>query len=78
MGFLMAVDPLTYAVAALRYAFYGAGHATTEGLPSQAVSMAVTIGWWRSPGHLKNMMGKSHKRISVGQEQKHYTQMFGR
>ncbi|MBX2850153.1 MAG: hypothetical protein KTR15_00240 [Phycisphaeraceae bacterium] len=40
--------------------------------------MAVTIGWWRSPGHLKNMMGKGHKRIAVGQEQKHYTQMFGR
>ena len=40
--------------------------------------MAVTIGWWRSPGHLKNMMGKSHNRIGVGQEQKHYTQMFGR
>ncbi|MFK7788103.1 MAG: CAP domain-containing protein [Phycisphaeraceae bacterium] len=40
--------------------------------------MKVTIGWWRSPGHLKNMMGKGHKRISVGQENKHYTQMFGR
>lgn len=39
---------------------------------------AVTIGWWRSPGHLKNMMVESHKRISVGQVQKHYTQMFGR
>jgi uncharacterized protein YkwD len=40
--------------------------------------MKVTLGWWRSPGHLKNMMGKSHNRIGVGQEQKHYTQMFGR
>lgn len=40
--------------------------------------MAVTIGWWRSPGHLKNMMGKGHNRIGVGQEVKHYTQMFGR
>ncbi len=40
--------------------------------------MVVTIGWWRSPGHLKNMMGKGHNRIAVGQEQKHYTQMFGR
>ncbi|MEM9345756.1 MAG: CAP domain-containing protein [Planctomycetota bacterium] len=38
----------------------------------------VTMGWWYSPGHLKNMMGKGHKRIAVGQEQKHYTQMFGR
>lgn len=43
-----------------------------------ANGMAVTIGWWRSPGHLKNMMNKGHKRISVGQEAKHYTQMFGR
>ena len=40
--------------------------------------MKVTVGWWRSPGHLKNMMGKGHKRIGVGQESKHYTQMFGR
>lgn len=39
---------------------------------------AVTVGWWRSPGHLKNMMNKGHKRIGVGQEQQHYTQMFGR
>lgn len=43
-----------------------------------ADGMAVTIGWWRSPGHLKNMMGKGHNRIAVGQKQKHYTQMFGR
>lgn len=40
--------------------------------------LAVTYGWWTSPGHLKNMMGKGWKRIGVGQEQKHYTQMFGR
>lgn len=40
--------------------------------------LKVTMGWWYSPGHLKNMMGKSHKRIAVGQEVKHYTQMFGR
>lgn len=39
--------------------------------------LAVTMGWWYSPGHLKNMMGKGHKRIGVGQEQQHYTQMFG-
>ncbi len=43
-----------------------------------ANGMDVTKGWWYSPGHLKNMMGKGHKRIAVGQEQKHYTQMFGR
>ena len=40
--------------------------------------MAVTVGWWRSPGHLKNMMGKNHGRIGVGQEKKHYTQLFGK
>jgi len=38
---------------------------------------AVTMGWWYSPGHLKNMMARGHKRIGVGQEQQHYTQMFG-
>ena len=38
---------------------------------------AVTMGWWYSPGHLKNMMGRGHKRIGVGQHNKHYTQMFG-
>ena len=43
-----------------------------------ANGIAVTIGWWRSPGHLKNMMNKGHKRISVGQKDRHYTQMFGR
>ena len=40
--------------------------------------MAVTLGWWKSPGHLKNMMGKGHGRIAVGQENKHYTQLFGK
>lgn len=39
---------------------------------------AVTVGWWYSPGHLKNMMAKGWKRIGVGQHQQHYTQMFGR
>jgi uncharacterized protein YkwD len=39
---------------------------------------AVVIGWWYSPGHLKNMMGRGHHRIGVGQEKQHYTQMFGR
>jgi len=39
---------------------------------------AVTMGWWYSPGHLKNMMGRGHNRIGLGQQQQHYTQMFGR
>lgn len=43
-----------------------------------ADGMAVTKGWWYSPGHLKNMMSKGHGRIAVGQENKHYTQLFGK
>lgn len=39
---------------------------------------AVIKGWWHSPGHLKNMMGRGHKRIAVGQKNQTYTQMFGR
>lgn len=39
---------------------------------------AVTMGWWYSPGHLKNMMNSSHRRIGVGQKDQHYTQLFGR
>lgn len=39
---------------------------------------AVTLGWWYSPGHLKNMMNPDWKRIGVGQTQQHYTQLFGR
>lgn len=43
-----------------------------------ADGVSVTLGWWYSPGHLKNMMNKSWKRIGVGQDQRHYTQLFGR
>ncbi|MCA8942183.1 MAG: ABC transporter permease [Planctomycetes bacterium] len=43
--FLMAIDPLTYGVAALRYEFYGVGHPTTEGLPALWVCRVVTIGF---------------------------------
>lgn len=35
-------------------------------------------GWWHSPGHLKVMMYRGHQRIGVGQEQRHFTQLFGR
>jgi len=38
----------------------------------------VTVGWWYSPGHLKNMMNPNWQRVAVGQHQQHYTQMFGR
>ncbi|MEM9021934.1 MAG: CAP domain-containing protein [Planctomycetota bacterium] len=40
--------------------------------------VAATMGWWYSPGHLKNMMGRGHNRVGLGQEDRHYTQMFGR
>ncbi|MFI4859262.1 MAG: CAP domain-containing protein [Phycisphaerales bacterium JB063] len=38
----------------------------------------ATMGWWYSPGHLKNMMGQGHNRIGLGTHQQHYTQLFGR
>jgi uncharacterized protein YkwD len=34
------------------------------------------MGWWHSPGHLKNMMGK-RPRVGLGRHEKHWTQMFG-
>jgi len=37
----------------------------------------ATMGWWYSPGHLKNMMGRGHRRIGLGRDQQHYTQLFG-
>ena len=43
MSVLMALDPLTYGVAALRYAFYGTGHSVTQELPGPLLSLAVTV-----------------------------------
>lgn len=45
MEVLMAIDPLTYGVAALRYAFYGVDHATVADLPSPALCVGVTVGF---------------------------------
>lgn len=45
IGFLMTIDPLTYGVAALRYEFYGEGHATTAGLPPLWLCRTVTAGF---------------------------------
>ena len=42
LGVLMAVNPLTYGVALMRHALYGAGEATA-GLPGVALSAAVTV-----------------------------------
>jgi uncharacterized protein YkwD len=38
---------------------------------------AVTMGWWHSPGHFKNMMNGGFRRIGVGRVDQHWTQMFG-
>lgn len=43
LGFLMAANPLTYGVALLRHVFYGDQAAAVAGLPSVAVSLALTI-----------------------------------
>jgi len=34
-------------------------------------------GWFYSPGHHKNMFRGGHKKIGVGQYERHWTQMFG-
>ena len=35
-------------------------------------------GWFRSPGHHKNMFNPGHKRVGLGNYGSHWTQMFGR
>lgn len=35
-------------------------------------------GWFRSPGHHKNMFSPSHRRVGLGNYGSHWTQMFGR
>ncbi|WP_442485818.1 CAP domain-containing protein [Aeoliella sp. SH292] len=36
----------------------------------------ANMGWFHSPGHHKNMLGK-HKRVGVGRDGKHWTELFG-
>jgi uncharacterized protein YkwD len=38
---------------------------------------AVNMGWFRSPGHHKNMLAE-HTRVGLGQSGTYYTQKFGR
>ena len=38
---------------------------------------AAIRGWWHSPGHHINMLGK-HRRVALGRSGKYWTQMFGR
>lgn len=35
-------------------------------------------GWFFSPGHHKNMFGGGHRRIGLGNHDRHWTQLFGR
>ncbi len=42
---LMTINPLTYGVAAIRYAIYGAESPATKGLPGMWVCFAVTAGF---------------------------------
>lgn len=44
LAVLMRINPLTYGVAALRWAFYGPAASLGRGLPGPAVSLAVTLG----------------------------------
>lgn len=38
---------------------------------------AVNMGWFHSPGHHKNMLGKNHTRVGLGQAGSYFTQLFG-
>ena len=38
---------------------------------------AANLAWFHSPGHHKNMLGK-HRRVGVGREAKHWTELFGK
>jgi uncharacterized protein YkwD len=38
---------------------------------------AVNMGWFHSPGHHKNMLGKGHKRVGMGQAGAYFTELFG-
>jgi uncharacterized protein YkwD len=39
---------------------------------------AAMEGWWHSPGHHKNLLLASYRRIGVGNHGLHWTQNFGR
>jgi ABC-2 type transport system permease protein len=44
LGAVMRLNPLTYGIAALRWAFYGAGASLGSGMPGPALSVGVTAG----------------------------------
>ena len=39
---------------------------------------AANRGWFRSPGHHRNMFNPGHRRVGLGNYGSHWTQMFGR
>lgn len=39
--------------------------------------LAANRGWFFSPGHHRNMFDPRHKRIGLGQHNRHWTQLFG-
>lgn len=39
---------------------------------------AANKGWFYSPGHHRNMFNSGHRRIGLGQHNRHWTQLFGR
>ena len=40
--------------------------------------LKANLGWFFSPGHHRNMFKEDHKRIGLGQHNRHWTQLFGR
>jgi len=40
--------------------------------------LAANKGWFYSPGHHRNMFSSGHRRIGLGQHNRHWTQLFGR
>tara|TARA_B100000929_G_scaffold237345_1_gene194143 strand:+ start:58 stop:306 length:249 start_codon:yes stop_codon:yes gene_type:complete len=38
---------------------------------------AANRSWWHSPGHHINMLSPNAKRVGMGAQGKHWTQMFG-
>lgn len=40
--------------------------------------LAANRGWFFSPGHHRNMFNPGHRRIGLGQHNRHWTQMFGK
>lgn len=39
---------------------------------------SANLGWFYSPGHHRNMFNSGHRRIGLGQHNRHWTQLFGR